>query len=303
MYSVLVTGATGFLGKNLIELLNEKKVNVVAYVLDNDPEMDWLKKSGVTSFIYERDLDASDAVEIDTCIHLASYGVKYTDKDIDTIVDVNIKLACKIMQFCARNGCKTFLTAGSGFEYGQQAQERIKETATVNPEDVYAASKVASETMLKVIAQLIGIKFLIGRPFSIYGKYEPEHRLLPLIYATAESSKKIQMTAGMQMRDYLYVKDVVNGFYEIAVNSQNFETGEAINICSGVECTLRDFIYSIVDINGFDRDLFNLGALDYRKNESMYFIGDNTKIRTRTRWKQEYPFDKAIADYNDWRKY
>lgn len=300
MHNVLVTGATGFLGKNLIELLNEKKINVVAYVLNNDQNIEWLKRKGVKSFIYEKDLNISDAVEIDTCIHLASYGVKYTDKDIETIADVNIKLACKIMQFCGRNGCKTFLTAGSGFEYGSQALERIKETAILNPEDVYAASKVASETMLNVLAKLLGIKFLIGRPFSIYGRYEPEHRLLPLIYATAKSGQEIKMTAGMQIRDYLYVKDVVNGFYEIIANNQNFESGEAINICSGIGCTLRDFIYSIVDVNGFDRKLFQLGALNYRKNESMYFIGDNTKLISKTSWKQEYPFDRGIADYNSW---
>ncbi len=298
MRKVFVTGATGFIGKNLVELLLEKNIKIVAYVLENDPGIEWLRSNGVTEFIYEKDLDRDDAVEFDACIHLASYGVKYTDKDLGLITDINIKLACKILQFSAKNGCKLFLTAGSGFEYGQQAEERIPETAQVAPEDVYAASKVAAETMLGVLAPQLGVKFLICRPFSVYGKYEPAHRLLPLIYGTAKSGKRLDMTAGMQKRDYLYVKDVVNGFYEVAVNADNFTSGEAINICSGEECCLKDFIYAIVDANGFDRGLFNLGAVEYRKNESMYFVGDNTKLLTKTGWKQMYPFEKAIEDYN-----
>ncbi len=298
MRKVFVTGATGFIGKNLVELLLEKNIEIIAYVLENDPGIEWLKANGVNHFVYEKDLDKTEFVDFDTCIHLASYGVKYTDKNIDLITDINIKLACRILQFCAKNGCKLFLTAGSGFEYGQQAEEKIPETASVNPEDVYAASKVAAETMLRVLALQLGVKFLICRPFSVYGKYEPAHRLLPLIYATAESGKALDMTAGMQKRDYLYVKDVVNGFFEVAANSENFVSGEAINICSGEECCLKDFIYAIVDANGFDRKLFNLGAVEYRKNESMYFVGDNTKLLTKTNWKQMYPFEKAIEDYN-----
>ena len=95
MKSVLVTGATGFIGRNLIELLIKKDIKIYAYVKDNDPGIEWLSKNGVENFIYENDLKKANQFNINTCIHLASYGVKYTDKDVQTMVDVNIKLAAK----------------------------------------------------------------------------------------------------------------------------------------------------------------------------------------------------------------
>lgn len=300
MKSVLITGATGFIGRNLIELLVKKSIEIYAYVKDNDPGIEWLSKNGVKNFIYESDLQKANQFNINVCIHLASYGVKYTDKDVQTMVDVNIKLAAEIFMFCAKNGCKLFITAGSCFEYGTQEEGKINETALLNPEDLYAASKVSAETILKVMAEKENIKFLIARPFSVYGKYEPAHRLLPLVYDSGKNKKDLNMTAGMQKRDYLYVKDVANAFYEITINANNFSNGEAINICSGEECYIKDFIETIVDVNGFDRNLYHLGAIDYRKNESMYFVGDNTKLLSKTNWHREYNLLDSIKDYNKW---
>ena len=111
MNTIFVTGATGFIGKNLIELLLEKGERIVALSTHNQSDIDILKKYHIKDIIFEEDLALQNEYQIDYCVHLASYGVRFGDADINTMIDVNIKLAAKVMLFCNNNGCKTFLSA------------------------------------------------------------------------------------------------------------------------------------------------------------------------------------------------
>ena len=230
-------------------------------------------------------------------MHLASYGVRYGDNNIDTMIEVNVKLSAKIMDFCIKNGCKTFLYVGSCFQYGSQNCDFIDENTFLNPEDLYAASKTACEVFLKTLAVKNNIQFITCRPFGVYGKYEPETRLLPLIYNHGINNQPLDMSSGEQIRDYLYVRDVANGFYQIIINSNNFEMVDSVNICSAKPCSVREFAESVIKLKSFDSSLFHFGVLPYRKNESMRFVGNNSKLKELTGWEQKYDLKDGILDF------
>ena len=297
MKNILLTGGTGFIGRNVIELFQQNGDRIIALSTHNDGDISILRSYHIDDVLFEEDLDVKNKYQIDCCIHLASYGVKYGDSNIETMIDVNIKLATKVLFFCVNNNCKVFLSAGSCFEYGTQDNLFLNEQCETKPEDIYASSKVASHTLLKTIALKNGIQFIVCRPFGVYGKYEPPHRLLPLIIKHGSEMQRLEMSGGKQLRDFLYVKDVANAFYQIMVSASNFDSADVVNICSGEACSIKTFAEEIIKQKNFDKSLFVFGALPYRQHESMRFVGDNAKIKKLTSWTQKYSLEEGIKDY------
>ncbi len=303
METILISGATGFVGKNLLERFAvENKYRIIAYVLEGDFKGIEFLKNNKIEFITK--LDSKAINKIDYCIHLASYGVAIEDKNIETMVDSNLKLPLRLAEFCAFKGCQLFVNTGSCFEYGSLINDRkIREDDKLSPDDIYASSKVACEDFLKVYCKLLKMKLLTIRPFSMYGKYERETRLMPLIFDAGYNKKHLSLTGGEQIRDYMDVKDVAFSICKIIENIDRINDIESINICSGKALKLKDFIDLIVRTCDFDPSLFGFHEKEYRQNESMYFVGDNTLL-FKVIGEQDFSLTpkKITNSYNDYLK-
>ena len=276
---VLITGATGFIGRNLIEsFLKDERYSLVALASQTDFKGQVLLNKYKIPWITSDNFDSFTG-NIDYCIHLASYGVAYGDRDLDTMIDVNIGLSEKVMRFVSHHSCKLFINTGSCFEYGTGITNRlITEEDMLNPDDIYAATKVACEDILKVYSNLLGIKMITIRPFSIYGKYENPQRIMPLVFHSGLTDTPLFLTKGEQIRDYLNVQDVAESIHSLVVDEKGLQNHEIINICSGQPISLKDFITEIIKACSFDYSLFHFGAKEYRKNESMFFAGNNARL-------------------------
>ena len=279
MKIILITGGTGFIGKNLIDRLRRENQYKIVCLVQSDDEIgkQYLKKNNI-SFLSEDDFVSFNG-RIDICVHLASYGVAYGARDLNLMIDVNVKLSTRIMKFCVEHGCEFFVNTGSCFEYGSKIQNRlITENDTLCPEDIYAATKVACEDLLKVYSHLLGVKMITIRPFSIFGRYENQSRIGPLVINSGNLNQKLELTGGDQVRDYMDVRDVSDAIVRLLENREKTIDGEAINICSGIPLTLKQFILKIVDAFGFDHKLYQFGVKPYRSNESMFFAGNNKRL-------------------------
>ena len=276
---VLITGATGFIGRNLIEsFLKDDMYSLLALTSKNDFHGQALLNKYKIPWITSDSFDSFKG-NIDYCIHLASYGVAYGDRDLDTMVDVNIGLSEKIMRFVKNHSCRLFINTGSCFEYGTGITNRlITEEDSLNPEDIYAATKVACEDVLKIFSNLLRIKMITIRPFSIYGRYENSQRIMPLVFHSGLTHTPLSLTKGEQIRDYLNVQDVADSIHSLVANEKELQNHESINICSGYPISLKDFITEIIKVCGFDYSLFHFGEKEYRKNESMFFAGTNNRL-------------------------
>ena len=299
---ILVTGATGFIGKNLVESLKEK-FEVYALILDEKeknviPQIDYILWK--TFFDRENEiktLDGKKLGKIDTVIHLASYGVNPKDNDIDKMIESNINLTKDLILNLERVSCKNIIFTGSGFEYGDKGKIKLKEDMELNPFSLYGATKVSAFLIGKKLCESLGINYINLRLFNIFGEYEGSNRLIPQIINNYLEGKELNFTAGNQVRDYLYIKDIIE-VYEMILE-KNIYNNETYNVCSSEEVTIKEFITKVADTIGINKDFLNFGAIPSRKEEALYIVGDNSKLKRDFDWNRKYSYEFGIKNMYD----
>ena len=299
---ILVTGATGFIGKNLVESLKEK-FEVYALILDEKekniiPQIDYILWK--TFFDRENEiktLDGKKLGKIDTVIHLASYGVNPKDNDIDKMIESNINLTKDLILNLERVSCKNIIFTGSGFEYGDKGKIKLKEDMELNPFSLYGATKVSAFLIGKKLCESLGVNYINLRLFNIFGEYEGSNRLIPQIINNYLEGKELNFTAGNQVRDYLYIKDIIE-VYEMILE-KNIYNNETYNVCSSEEVTIKEFITKVADIIGINKDSLNFGIIPSRKEEALYIVGDNSKLKRDFDWNRKYSYEFGIKNIYD----
>lgn len=296
---ILVTGATGFIGKNLVESLKEK-FEIYALILDEKeknviPQIDYILWK--TFFDRENEiktLDGKKLGKIDTVIHLASYGVNPKDNDIDKMIESNINLTKDLISNLERVSCKNIIFTGSGFEYGDKGKIKLKEDMELNPFSLYGATKVSAFLIGKKLCESLGINYINLRLFNIFGEYEGSNRLIPQIINNYLEGKELNFTAGNQVRDYLYIKDIIE-VYEMILE-KNIYNNETYNVCSSEEVTIKEFITKVADTIGINKDSLNFGTIPSRKEEALYIVGDNSKLKRDFDWNRKYSYEFGIKN-------
>lgn len=282
MKDVLVTGAAGFIGLHLVfELVNHG--STVYALIENTDEVGKNKLLNISSDIiivdsFEQMIkNPEDCPEFDCIFHLATVGVNPAFNNIERFCDVNIKMACQLINFAKSNKTKLLVNFGSCFEYGDHGNVLLTEDMDCRPESLYAISKNASTNLSICYAKRQGVNLITVRPFGVFGEGEGDARLVPSIIKSCLHNEVIKTTAGEQIRDFVNVKDVVKAV--IALTEADYIPYEIYNICSDNPISVRDFIFEIVDTCNFDHSLIDFGGIPYRDNEAMVFAGSNKKLQ------------------------
>lgn len=303
MKQILLSGGTGFIGRNLLDRLLSLDFDVFLIVRKIDNEGFYFKKDySNVKLIKVEDLfeNKFDFPRFDACFNLASYGVNYNNLDITEFINSNIKYPLDLLEFCKINKTKIFINTGSCFEYGYVENSKIYETTPLIPASLYGSSKVSGVIMSKTFAKINNIPLITLRPFGTYGKYESDYRLLPQLLNAGLKNKPLSLTKGEQIRDYLIVKDVAEAF--ISTLYFDLPLYEEYNICSSNEITIKKFVEKIATTLKFDMDLFRFGDLKYRENELMYYVGNNSKFMKFSSWKPSAYEDEDIINLFEWYK-
>lgn len=303
---VLVTGGTGFIGSNLINKLVDDGQEV--YVLVRPNSLNGIKRLEKYKNIKILNMSVEDLVKIenlpqfDICFNLASYGVDYRNQDPYEMIDGNIKFVIRLIDFCNKNKTKLLVHTGSCFEYGINTKKiPLKETDELNPHSLYASSKVASVIMANTYAKIRNVRLVTIRPFGVYGPNEGMHRLVPQVIDTILNNKKLAMTEGEQIRDYLFVGDLVDAYINLSTDSRT-KIYDIYNVCSSEPISIRQLVEELCKIYNYDISNFNFGSIPYRENEVMYFVGDNSKIYNDILWKPKTQLADGLRVTLEWYK-
>lgn len=256
---VLLTGAPGFVGRQLLEAMAEQNTSVRLVVREGtDVSVDHSVK--IDRIIQTPDLFAEQSHwwadtcnGVDTVIHCAWYAEpgRYlqSSKNIDCLIGT-----LNLAKGAAGAGVRRFVGVGTCFEYDLLLGVLSTETV-LKPLTPYAAAKASAYLELSQYFLAEQIEFAWCRLFYLYGEGEDHRRLVPYIHSQLSAGKYAELTSGKQIRDFLDVKEAAAMIAEVAKS----DTVGSVNICSGVPITVRQLAEQVADEYG-RRDLLKFGA-------------------------------------------
>lgn len=303
--TIFLTGATGFIGSHLLKRLIKEGCNVHISFRKNSSlwRIEDFKEKFVHHTIDLTDFEAVKSmiqqIKPDVIFHLAAYGVDYRQQDIHQTIDVNINASVNLFEAFFLNNGNRFIHTGSCFEYGQK-KILISEGDFLDPTSVYGASKASSVHLLSSIAKdMQSRELVILRPFGVFGEYESLHRFVPQVIDKLKCEHIVQMTFGEQIRDYIYIDDLIDAYILAAVVPMENKV-EIINIGSGKGISMKDFASMISQQLGTSNDLLQFGALPYRPDEMMYLVASIDKAKSMLEWEPKVSIEKGLEYTIKW---
>ncbi len=207
---ILVTGASGFIGKRLTERLLADGHDVHVVVHMDDPISTSGQNPGTLTKQYYDGGTASivsilDTVRPDVVYHLASYFVaEHASGDISRLVESNISFGTQLLEAMSLSGVPNLVNAGTSWQHGDESADR--------PSALYAATKQAFESLVKYYVDKAGINAVTLKLFDTYGPDDPRHKIVPLLLGLSEDLTPLDMSPGKQHLNLVYVDDVVSAF-------------------------------------------------------------------------------------------
>jgi nucleoside-diphosphate-sugar epimerase len=272
MKTILLTGATGFVGKQIVKALSKSSIRIVP-VVRTGKESSFQNQPNVARIVCSPDIfqESTDwwtdqCKDIDVVIHAAWYAEpgKYVQslKNMDCLIG-----SLNLAKGAAIAGVKRFVGIGTCLEYDLSAGVLSKDTP-LNPLNPYAGAKAALYMGLSQWLREQSVEFAWCRLFYLYGEGEDERRLVPYLHKQLAKGEAVELTSGKQIRDFLDVSEAGLIIAEVALGEQR----GPINICSGLPITVRQVAEQIADEYG-RRDLLRFNAKRFNHDEPPCIIG------------------------------
>ncbi|MCH5319927.1 MAG: SDR family NAD(P)-dependent oxidoreductase [Paramuribaculum sp.] len=307
---VLVTGADGFIGSHLTELLLEEGYQVRALSYYNSFNFNgWLE--GLNSHGGNLEIVSGDvrdpffckriAEGCDMIFHLAALiAIPYSYIAPDSYVDTNIKGTLNICEAALENNVKRVIITSTSEVYGTALSVPIKETHPKQPQSPYSASKIGADAIAMSFHNAFGLPVVIARPFNTFGPRQSARAIIPtIITQIANGAKEIKVGDLRPTRDFNYVRDTARGFLAIA-NAEDVE-GEEINIATGTEISMEDTLKTIARLMGSDvKYVVDKTRLRPAKSEVMRLCGDSSKLKELTDWEPLYTLESGLKETIGW---
>lgn len=232
---VLVLGAGGFIGANLLLMLRTVRQDAVGFVHSRKPQ--WRLPEGTPVGSWDdTPNDLSGKIKIGTIFDCIAHGAYSFQTDTDTIYSTNLRLKAWILEKQSKAGC--YIHAGSSSEYGANCY-RPFEDQPPTPNSHYACSKVAAAALISYFGHERGMKCCNLRLFSVYGPLEEPSRLIPQLILQGAHGRYPPLTDPGITRDFVYVDDACEAFIDAALNLQPEQYGESFNIGTGIPISIR----------------------------------------------------------------
>ena len=307
--NILVTGADGFIGSHLVEMLSFKGNKVKALAQYNSfNNWGWLEDVSCLDKIEILTGDIRDphfckeiTKDIDIIFHLAALiAIPYSYVAPDSYLETNIKGTLNICQAAKENGNIRVIHTSTSEVYGTAKYVPIDEKHPVQPQSPYSASKIAADAMAMSFYNAFDLPVSIVRPFNTYGPRQSARAVIPtIITQIASGMKEIKLGDTSPTRDFNYVEDTCRGFIAIAENDKAI--GEIINIGSNSEISIANTLNLIKELMNSDV-AFLQDKQRYRPQKSEVFRlwCDNSKIEKLTGFKPQININVGLQKTIDW---
>lgn len=307
--TALVTGADGFIGSHLTELLVREGYRVKALSQYNSfNHWGWLEDVGCLSEIEVLNGDVRDAAYcrhitrgVDEVFHLAALiAIPYSYLAPDSYIDTNVKGTLNICQAARDNGVQRVIHTSTSEVYGTAQYVPIDEKHPLQPQSPYSASKIGADAIAMSFFNAFDLPLTIARPFNTYGPRQSARAIIPTIISQiASGMPQIKLGDVSPTRDFNYVEDTCRGF--LALARCEAAVGETVNIGSNTEITVRDTLELIREIMGSSVEfVVEDQRLRPGKSEVFRLWCDNTRIRELTGFAPAFGLRQGLQATVDW---
>ncbi len=302
MKTAVVTGATGFIGKALVDELVKKKFEVYA-ISREKKECNLFREDNSVKLIccdLDNIKDLAQTIkgkQIDLFYHLAWEGTSGAGRENYEMQLLNIKHTCQAVEVCNEIGCNVFIYAGSLMEYESISFMNIQYSKP-DKSFFYRNSKLAAHYLAKPLAIEYGIDFRIATISNAYGAGESSPRLINTVIRKLLNKEVVKLTDCEQLYDFIYITDVAKAFVCVGEEGQQYGN---YYLGNKTPRKLKDFMLEIrnsVDDNG----VLEFGAIKSSGINIDYSCIDMESLYRDTNFTCDVPFETGVEITIEWIK-
>jgi len=298
---ILVLGASGFIGANLLRMLLEQREDVYgtatrlpAWRLEGLPQNHVL----VTDLLIDSNLDALlETIKPRTIFDCIAYGAYSFETDRELIYRTNFNLISRLLGRLDPRTLSCYVHAGSSSEYGDNSSGP-REDAPPAPNSHYSVSKVAAASLIQYFGKKKGLPCVNLRLYSAYGPLEDSSRLIPNIVHFGDSGQYPELVDPNISRDFIYVDDVARAFIEVGLKLSEADYGESYNLGTGRKTTIGEIVTTAQRLFDIRREpVYNMPGREWDLTD---WFADSTKIRQRFGWEPRVSLEEGLERTATW---
>lgn len=263
---LLITGATGFVGKNLVYKLLENNHRVVVN-LHSSTNLFGSKVETIRLMegTVEDDINNLNSLNIDGIVHLASlYITSHKTEDVSTLLQTNILFSSYLLELACKLNVSWFVNTGTFWQHYKDSP--------YDPVNLYAASKQAFEAIAQYYINTNQIKFVTLKLSDTYGLGDPRPKILNLLDRISKSGELLYMSPGEQLIDISHISDVINAFILLIEKlfncSKEIENGDSFAVKANKRYSLKELVKIFKEVSSREV-LIKFGGKPYRDREVM----------------------------------
>lgn len=308
---ILVTGADGFIGSHLVELLIKEGADVKALVLYNSPGswglLEEISDVGKKCEIIMGDITDSHfclkvVEDVDIIYHLAALiAIPYSYIAPRSFFETNVLGTINLLEAAKLAHVKRFVHTSTSEVYGTAKYSPIDEKHPMQPQSPYSASKIGADQAVLSYYFSFGLPVTIIRPFNNFGPRQSARAVIPTIITQLLSPKikKVKLGSITPVRDYIFVKDTVEAFITASLSPKTI--GEIVNVGIGKGYSIGEIYKLISKLTGVKKAIqLDKNRIRPTKSEVWKLVCDNNKIRKLTGWEPKISIEDGLIQTIEW---
>ncbi len=303
---ILITGGAGFIGANFVHAFADMGYSVT--VLEREGTNLWrlgkIKNNVNIQYVDLLDYPTLEGfitkLNPNIILHFATYGAyQARQQEVKTTVDTNLLGTINLVNACSKISFDCFINTGSSSEYGVKIRA-MKETDTLEPNNLYGVTKAASTMYCQHIAKKFNLPIITIRPFTPYGYFEDKDRLVPTIIRACLNNTELKLSAPGSVRDFVFIEDAI-ALYVNAIKYAQKSKGQVFNLGSGKQQSVAQMVALVKKItNSPVKPLY--GQVKKVWIEPGVWKADISKTKKLLRWKPAHTLQQGLIKNMQWFK-